>query len=181
MNLFSHDPSAPSYRAQSASMTLQELEGSMSSLSKKSSGRNMNGDERTNNKNRKAINSYLRHMSHRAGGKEFKLSTKGICYFQFKKFVIVIEVPYDSEVFFIYTMVLNLAPTDDRLAVLEACMQLNYMKQETRGSTLGIQDDEVNLCYSAPVNSLGRDAFEEALEEFLLVAQHVNHQLELAR
>lgn len=130
-------------------------------------------------KNRKVVNSHLKRMS-QAVGKDLTLGVEGICYFQYKKFIIVIEVPDDeSNHFFIYTMVCQLLSDDaSRADVLQAAMQLNYMQQGTRGACLGLEDDEVNLCYSAPVNNLCRDDFVKCLEDFLRTAEEMNQNLE---
>jgi hypothetical protein len=131
-------------------------------------------------KNRKTINSFLKHVGTKVG-KDLKLGAKGIEYFQYKQFFIVIEVPEDeTDSVFIYTMVFRLADNHDRFAVLEECMQLNYMTQATRGSTLGLNGDEVNLCYSTKVNGLNREAFVETLEDFMITTSDVNRQLGLA-
>jgi hypothetical protein len=135
----------------------------------------VHGDERTK-KNRKIIASILKHFGQKVGSK-LSLCNKGICYFQFNQFVIGIEVPADSESFFFHSMVFGLRPTSDRLAILESCMQLNYMKQATRGSTLGLDGDEVNLCWSSPVIGVTRESFVEALENFILTAVEVHEQL----
>mmetsp|Transcript_10369 Transcript_10369/g.17421 ORF Transcript_10369/g.17421 Transcript_10369/m.17421 type:complete len:190 (+) Transcript_10369:1159-1728(+) len=130
-------------------------------------------------KHRRLINGHLRRMSH-AVGKDLTLGVEGICYFQFKKFIIVIEVPDDdSDCYFIYTMVCQLgSPEDNRADVLQAAMRLNYMQQGTRGACLGLEDDEVNLCYSAPVNSVCRDDFVRSLEDFLTTAEEMNQNLD---
>jgi hypothetical protein len=131
-------------------------------------------------KNRKIINSFLKHVGTKVG-KDLKLGAKGIEYFQYKQFFIAIEVPEDeSDSVFIYTMVFRLTDNHDRFAVLEACMQLNYMTQATRGSTLGLNGDEVNLCYSTKVNGLNREAFVETLEDFMMTMSDANRQLGLA-
>lgn len=91
----------------------------------------------------------------------------------------MIEVPEESDSYFMYAMVFRLSPGDDRFLVLQTCMELNYMQQATKGSTLGLQGDEVNLCYSAPVNGLSRDFFVESLENFVVIVEDVNKRLHL--
>ena len=111
--------------------------------------------------------------------KDLTLGPEGICYFQYKKFIVVIEVPDDSSAsYFIYTMVCQLEENDDRAGVLTAAMQLNYMQQRTRGSCLGLEDDEVNLCYSGPICGLCRDELVRSLEDFLLTAEEINVHLD---
>lgn len=131
-------------------------------------------------KNRKIMNAILKYVGQKVH-KELSLCNKGVCYFQCNQFMIMVEVPENSESVFLYSMVFGLRRKDNRTAILETCMQLNYMQQLTRGSTLGLNGDEVNLCYSCSVSSLTRDSFVEALENFIVTALQVNEQLELAR
>lgn len=131
-------------------------------------------------KNRKIMNSVLKYVGQQVN-KELSLCDKGICYFQCNQFMIVIEVPDKSDSVFLYSMVFGLRRKDDRGAILEKCMQLNYMKHATRGSTLGLNGDEMNLCFSCPVSGLTRDSFVEALENFIVTALQVNTELELIR
>lgn len=133
-------------------------------------------DDRTR-KNRRLINCHLKQV-----GKELCLGNEGICYFQYKKFITVVEVPDDqSGCFFIYTMVSQLGPRDNREAVLQAAMRMNYMQQGTRGACLGLEEDEINLCYSAPVNGTARDDFIKCLEDFLTTADEMNKSFEVIK
>lgn len=137
------------------------------------------GEDRTP-KFRKVIGSYLRHLGHQVGH-DLQLGPNGLCYFHYHQFVIVIEVPEGSECLHVYTMVLRLEAGDDRFSVLQACMELNNMKEGTRGSTLGLDGDEVNLCYSIPISAISRDSFKKELENFIVVALDVNSHLEIIR
>jgi len=177
------------------SLLSQHKKRSLSSLIFKGKERNNNSnDERVTKtkikhrtkENRKIVNSYLSSL-----GNGIQIGSKGICYFQFKKFVIVIEVPEDEEqeksiskepFFYIYTMVLRLESNndDDRFSILKACMELNYMKQGTRGSTLGLEGNEINLCYSHPIASItGHEGFMEVLTNFIVTALDANKRLDL--
>jgi len=137
--------------------------------------------------NRKTMNSYLSYL-----GNGIQLGSEGICYFQFGKFFIVIEVPEKEErekniskepFFYIYTMVLQLDSKNDdndRFSILKACMEMNYMKQGTRGSTLGLEGNEINFCYSHPIASISdQKEFMEVLTNFITTALDVNKQLDL--
>lgn len=129
-------------------------------------------------KHRRHLNAMLKKIS-QSIQKDLTLGPEGICYFQYKKFIVVIEVPDDSSAsYFIYTMVYQLEENDDRAGVLTAAMQLNYMQQRTRGSCLGLEDDEVNLCYSGPICGLCRDELVRSLEDFLLTAEEINVHLD---
>ena len=133
-------------------------------------------------KNRKIMNAILKYVGHQVN-KDLSLCGRGICYFQCNQFMIVIKVPEKSDSVFLHSMVFGLGRNDNRTAIFETCMKLNYMQQLTRGSTLGLNDgaDEMNLCYSCPVAGLTRDSFVEALENFIVTALQVNQQMELIR
>lgn len=174
MNLFQHRQG----RHRSTAPPATAIDNPARSLSKKNGSFRLGSEERTK-KNRKSINTLLKHVGHQIG-KDLALCSKGICYFSYKQFLIVIEVPEDSDSYFMSTMVFRLAPHQDRFLVLQSCMELNYMQQATKGSTLGIEGDEVNLCFSAPVCGLTKDMFEESLENFIVVVEDVNKRLHLA-
>ena len=141
--------------------------------------RSTRDDDRTK-KNRKIINSFLKHVG--VGKQELSLcGKKGMCSFRYKQFLIVIEVPQGSESVFVYTMVFGLAPKDNRFAILQQSMQLNYMTQGTQGSTLGLDGDEVNLCCSFRVCGSSRESFVEDLETFMATAVDVNRRLDLVK
>jgi len=131
-------------------------------------------------KNRRIINSHLRRIG-QSSGRDLSLGTEGICYFQYKKFIIVVEVPDDdSGCFFVYTMVCELGPEDSssRSRVLQAAMQMNYMQQGTRGACLGLEEKEINLCYSAPACSMSHQEFIRCLDDFMVTAVEMNQMLD---
>ncbi len=141
---------------------------------------NINRDDKLI-KNRKMVNGHLQRLGHLIK-KELSLNADGLCYFPYKKFIIVVEVPEDNGgVVLIYTMCCRLCNGDDRNAVLLAAMKLNYMQVSTRGGSLGIDQDEVNLCCSLPCNHLSRDDFISCLEDFLQTASEMNECLEAAK
>lgn len=134
-------------------------------------------DERLR-KNRRAIDHHIRRMAD-LFGKELSLNKDGMAFFKYKKFIIVIEVPSDNpEVLFVYTMVCHLPPDRNRDLVLQAAMEFNYMQSGTRGATLGLDREEVNLCYSRPVTGVTFCDLHSALEDFLTTAVEINEQLE---
>ena len=132
-------------------------------------------------KNRRTVDHYLR----RVGAlmrKEVSLNSNGLCYFSFKKFIIVVEVPSDNKSrLFFYTMVCKLAASDNRVAVMKRAMELNYMAHATRGATLGLDREEVNLCYSTPIQGLTFLDFKAAIEAFIVTASEVNEQLDAVK
>jgi hypothetical protein len=132
-------------------------------------------------KNKKAIDNYVRRMA-KLAGKDLSLNPDGVTFFAFKKFIVVVEVPADNAgVCFIYTMVCRLGPSDDRAEALKVSMELNYMQNGTRGSTLGLDGEEVNMCYSCQIAGLCFADLKTALEDFLLTAVEVNEQLDAAK
>jgi len=132
-------------------------------------------------RNRRIVDHYLR----RVGAlmrKEVALNSNGLCYFSYKKFVIVVEVPPDNKSrLFIYTMVCKLAAGDNHVAVMQRAMELNYMAQATRGATLGLDREEVNLCYSTPIQGLTFLDLKAAMEAFIVTACEVNKQLDAVK
>ena len=137
-------------------------------------------DERLR-RNRRTIDNYLRRMGS-VMGKELTLNAEGVTYFSFRRFVIVIEVPEDnSGVCFFYTMVCRLEAESNQMQVMKLAMELNYMQYGTRGATLGLNGDEVNLCFSIPIAGLHFCDFETVLEDFTTTAVEMNGILDAAK
>jgi hypothetical protein len=112
------------------------------------------------------------------------LNAEGVCYFPYQKFVIVVEVPEDHlDACFIYTMVCQLEGNDNRVdEVLKLAMELNYMQYGTRGATIGLEEDEVNLCFSTPIAGLSTFCdFKAAMEDFMQTAVETNLKLDNAK
>mmetsp|Transcript_13510 Transcript_13510/g.19087 ORF Transcript_13510/g.19087 Transcript_13510/m.19087 type:complete len:203 (-) Transcript_13510:174-782(-) len=140
-----------------------------------------NGSAEQTNRNRKIINGYLRRVGN-CIGKEVSLNSSGICYYQYRKFFITIEVPKDNAgFFFLHTMVSKLEPHDNYVAAMREAMRLNYMQQGTRGACLGLEGDEMNLCFSAPVSGLGRDDFVNCLDDFMETTVEMNERIDYAK
>jgi len=138
-------------------------------------------DDEKLRKNRRTIDHYLRRMG-KVMGKELSLNAEGVTYFPFKRFVIVIEVPEDNPgVCFIYTMVCRLEVEANQMEVLKLAMELNYMQHGTRGSTLGLNGDEVNLCSSFPIAGLHFCDFNSVIEDFMATAVELNEMLDAAK
>ena len=180
MNVFRFDQASEIYFKTSTSPTsvTQAAEQGVSSNQDTRKWRLQKATSTRTEKNRKIVNGILKYLGHQ-NNMELSLCSKGICYFQFNQFFILIEVPAESDLVFLHSMVFGLRANHNRCMILERCMQLNYMKQATRGSTLGLSGDEVNLCYSCPVSGLTRDSLVDALETFILTAVHVNQELQL--
>jgi Tir chaperone protein (CesT) family len=132
-------------------------------------------------KNRRVIDNYLRRLG-ALMGKDVSLNAEGMSFFSYRKFVIVVEVPVENNKnVYIYTMVCRVHDTDNRPSVLQKAMELNYMQYRTRGSTLGLDGEEVNLCYSVAISGLAFGALKAAMEDFLLTATEANIQLDEAK
>lgn len=135
-------------------------------------------DDELLRKNRRTVDHYLR----RVGAlmrKEVSLNDNGMCFFSYRKFVVVVEVPIDNNNrMFIYTMVCKLSSGDNQVAVMKRAMELNYMEHATRGSTLGLDREEVNLCYSTPIQGLTFPDLKATMEAFIVTATEVNEQLD---
>lgn len=132
-------------------------------------------------KNRKIVNSYLRRMHHHhRGEKDLVLNESGVCIIQYKKFIIALEVPDDnSGCFVVSSMVFRIDNGDinNRLALMEKAMELNYMQEETRGACLGLQGDEISLCFSAPIATLTREHLVHYMEDFMQTCAEMNAAL----
>jgi Tir chaperone protein (CesT) family len=137
-------------------------------------------------KNRKTINGHLKKVSYLAGGKDkLKLDPNtGMCCFPYRRFIIVLEVPSDRPGhLYVYTCVCRLEKGDHRVKVMEKAMQLNFMQNATRGSTLGVDGDEVNLCFSIPIAGIqaATGDLRVVMEDFMQTALEANEQLVRAK
>jgi hypothetical protein len=134
-------------------------------------------------KNRRVVAQYLKRIGTDVG-KNLSLNAEGVCYFPYhQKFIIVVEVPEDHlDVCFIYTMVCQLGGNDNRTEVMKLAMELNYMQYGTRGATIGLEEDEVNLCISTPITSLSTYCHLKAVvEDFMQTAVEINLKLDNAK
>jgi len=95
----------------------------------------------------------------------------------------MIEVPPDNpDVIILYTMVCRLRKSDSEASVLRKAMQLNYMQYGTRGATLGLQGEEMNLCFSPKIAGLTNFVeLQNIIEDFLLTASDLHRHLEAAK
>lgn len=138
-------------------------------------------DDERKRKNRKLIDGYLRRISSTVG-RDLSLNSDGLCYFPYKKFIVVVEVPADHvDTCFIYTMVCRLAKGDNKVEVMRLAMELNYMQYGTRGATLGLEGEEVNLCFSTRISGMSQHDLCSMLESFMLAAVEVNKKLDVAK
>jgi hypothetical protein len=119
---------------------------------------------------------------HHLVGKDVSLNERGICFVQYKKFIISLEIPDNNAgCFLVSSMVFRIEKGDNRLALMEKAMKLNYMQEDTRGASLGSQGDEINLCFSAPIATLTRDHLVHYLEDFMQTAADMNAALEACK
>ena len=129
-------------------------------------------------KNRRIVDNYLRRVG-ALMDKDIAFNASGVAYFSYRRFVIVVEVPQDNPyMVFIYTMVSQLKETDNQAAVLKLAMSLNYMQSATRGATLGLDGEEINLCQSVPVQGLSFADLRTTLQNFMLTSVEANQQLD---
>jgi hypothetical protein len=135
-------------------------------------------------KYRKTINGYLKKVSSVTGkDKPLKLDKQtGMCFVPYRRFIIVLEVPSDCpDLLYVYTCVCRLEKGDNRIQVMEKALQLNFMQHATRGSTLGVEGDEVNLCFSIPIAGLQTGDLRVVLLDFMQTALEANEQLVQAK
>jgi hypothetical protein len=128
--------------------------------------------------NRRRLEGYLRCVVSLLG-KEVSLNENGMCFFRYKKFIVTVEVPQDQYThMYLYTMVCQLNKKGDNRPLLQKAMELNYMQIGTNGSTLGVNVDEINMCYSTPIRSLTLDGLKDILVTFMKTAAQINEQLD---
>lgn len=185
MNIHKQSQTPPVPLPQASSKAMMMMSNRPRRLSRTSSWNT--ASERTA-KNRKIVNSYLRrmHHHHRDEQKDLVLNESGVCIIQYKKFIIALEVPDDnSGCFVVSSMVYRIdKSTGDsnnhrrRLALMEKAMELNYMQEETRGACLGLQGDEISLCFSAPIATLTREKhLVHYMEDFMQTCAEMNAAL----
>jgi hypothetical protein len=133
-------------------------------------------------RNRKVIHKYLRRID---TSETLSLDHHGLCCFPFKKFLIIIEVPEDDEQkWFLYAKVFDLkirSDTKTKLKQRKEAVQLSGMQFGTKGATLGVDGNEVNLCFSMPVAGLKYSDMTDCIEDFMQSAVEINAHLQNVR
>ena len=135
-------------------------------------------------RNRKVINKYLRRIE-RTSDQTLSLDSHGFCCFAFQKFLIIIEVPEDDEAkWFLSAKVFDLKSRSDtkiKLNQRKEAVQLSGMQLGTKGATLGLDGNELNLCFSMPVTGLKYNGMADILEDFMQSAVEINARLRNVR
>jgi hypothetical protein len=134
----------------------------------------------TTQKYRGMINRHLASM-----GKQLELDHRGLCNFQCGTFVMVLEVPWDSKVFLLYTSVMKCRSLST--AVMRKALELNYMTRATNSCTLALvpsrqdNDMEITLCRSHRIDGTNSSHVISLVRNFLRTATSVQTQLDRAR
>jgi len=117
---------------------------------------------------RKSVDSFLAEIS-AAVGKNIRLNDQGICAFTYEQLTIVIEVPESVGSFFIYTSLANMVQAKNAEGLMEKCLRLNYLQQETRGGCLSLDpiNNEVMFSYTDRINEINSTDFRNILENFI--------------
>jgi len=196
--LSSNRPRFPSYASDTSSNTVNGNRPRLPSTGDNSYSSTMSiGSSRTKRvsaeeerltKSRRAVDSYLKKISN-VTGKHYSLNRDtGMCYFPYQRFIVVIEIPADHPgSLYMYTCVCKLETEDqgsrpqNLMAIMQVAMELNYMQHRTRGATLGMEQSEVNLCYSTPIASLSPAGLKQVMDDFLTTTTEVHAQLERAK
>lgn len=145
----------------------------LSTSHRKNRGRLGSEDEHLR-KSRRIVAGFLRRVGALLA-KDISFNSNGVAYFSYRRFVIVVEVPQDNpHMVFIYTMVAQLKESDNQAAVLKLAMNMNYLQNGTRGATLGLDGEELNLCQCFPVQGLSYAVMRRTVENFLQTAIEVN-------
>lgn len=114
---------------------------------------------------------------------ELILNPRGICSFQCGGFVVVIEVPWDSKAFFLYTSIMKCLTSST--AVMQKALELNYLTQATSGCTLSLdpnksQELDIVLCRSQRVDGTNHHHLISQVKNLLRTAVTVQMKLEKA-
>ncbi len=114
---------------------------------------------------------------------DLELNHRGICSFQCGGFVVVIEVPWDSKAFFVYTSIMKCLPTST--AVMRKALELNYLTQATAGCTIALdpnqpQDMEITLCRCQRIDGTNHSNLASLVKNLLRTACTVQKQLDRA-
>ena len=115
---------------------------------------------------------------------ELVLNPRGICSFQCGGFVVVIDVPWDSKAFFLYTSIMKCLKSST--TVMQKALELNYLTQATSGCTLSLdpnksQEMEIVLCRSQRVDGTNHHHLISLFKNLLRTAVTVQKQLEKAQ
>jgi hypothetical protein len=134
-------------------------------------------------RNRKLINKYLRRIG-KNSDQTLSLDSHGLCCLPFKKFLLIIEVPEDDgAMWFFYAKVFDLKINYNAKTRLQrqTAEQLSVTALGTKGATLGLDGNEVNLCFSMPVLGLKYTHMTDCIEDFIQTAVEVNTRLQNIR
>lgn len=118
-------------------------------------------------------------------GASLELNHRGLCHFQCGTFVLVIEVPWDSKNFFLYTSIMKCLPSS--AGVMCKALELNYMMQATRSCTLALapkatsQDMEISLYRSQRIDGTSPLHIITLVRGFLQTASSVQKHLHRAQ
>jgi hypothetical protein len=143
-------------------------------------------------RNRRLINKYLKRLGKTAtpsdqSNTRLSLDSHGYCCLPFKKFLLIIEVPEDDgSKWFFYAKVFDLesiSPEDakTKLKQRKAAVQLSGTQLGTKGAILGLDGNEVNLCFSMPVAGLKYKHMTDCIEDFIQTAIEINARLQDVR
>lgn len=125
---------------------------------------------------RKKVDSLLRRLGVDVN-KDLCLNPKGICYFGHDKFVIVVEVPNNSDCVFIYSMLHRLIAQDNAFDLMYKALRLNYLQQETRGACISMDGDELTLSFIAPIDAMDLKEFRNIVGNFIELVVDLERKL----
>lgn len=128
---------------------------------------------------RKLVDSFLAEIG-AAVGKNIRLNENGISAFTYDHLTFVVEVPGNISSCFIYTTLLSLGRCNNPTVVMKKLLQLNYLQQETRGGSIGLDptNDDVIFSYSDRINEINGTEFRNILENFIDTSLQLCKQLD---
>jgi len=118
------------------------------------------------------------HLS--AIGKHLELDDNGKCNFQCGKFVMAIEVPWNSNSFLLYTSVMKCLQTST--AVMRKALEINYVTRGTNSCNLALVPNEpgemeFTLCRSQRIDGMSPSIVLLSVRTFLRTAVSIQKQL----
>lgn len=101
-------------------------------------------------------------------GNTFALNEAGVCELLFEELELVISVPQESEEIYLYASIGSI-PTKDKEALFIKLLANNFLRQETKGSFFGVDEDssKIMLICTHGINALDFPTFEQFLQNFI--------------
>ena len=160
----------------------QAFQEKMDGSSRRGYSRNIRFSFRTETiRYREIMNDHIRDFLWKNGCRDSNsnacLNGKGVCQIVCGSCAVVVEVPKDSQCFFLYSLVYR--PTgfegDEQMyKLVEKALELNY---STTGATLSLDEDEFLLSTASPIDGMTSDEFSETVQKFMVLTRELSAEL----